>query len=398
MTLARARRCCWLGCVLSLLLLLRAGSAAALQQAARALPEGLIVLSWAGDPSVSRVVDASQPVALEVGEVLLIPVEAGDRVRVVGKPGARPLLGLATGLGELPDVITWDPSLPRELRLPAWSSARFVAARVAAPAQLSVEVAARSETPLAWYDWDRWVAASLRGTAGAPPLPEGSAAARAWRGLEAVLTSLPSGERPAAADLLEVAWLEQALRVRPLVGPYFTRQPRLEFEAPRELQAGERYELDAPGIDVVRWLIQAWGSARVVLREGEAVSRELSWSAPPGAPPLASRPRSIRVVPPAGSGRISLEVLEGKIRFEQRGWTQRAEFGELLGDPIRKRARLLERAHRSRLGWVQRAAIGRARREAGAESLVNVATAAAPGDLQAWLLLEAARAERHSEA
>jgi len=397
MSFGRAR-CCWLGWALSLLLWLRPGSATALQQVARALPEGLIVLTWAGDPSLSRVVDASQPVALDVGEVLLVPIEAGDRVRVVAEQGPRPLLGLATGLDALPDVITWDPSLPRELRLPAWSSARFVAARVTAPAELSVEVAARSETPLAWHEWDRWVASSLRGKAGAPALPEGSAAARAWRGLEALLASLPSGERPAAADLLEVVWLEQALRVRPLVGPYFRRQPRLEFEAPRELQAGERYELDSPGIDVVRWLIRASGSARVVLREGEAVSRELSWSAPPGAPAFASRARSIRVVPPAGSGHISLEVLEGKISFEQRAWVQRAEFGELLGDPIRTRTRLLERAHQSALGWVRSVAAARARRELGSESLLSVASVATPGDLQAWLLLEAALTERHSEA
>jgi hypothetical protein len=392
MSFARARQLLsWLVLVLGFGLLPR--SAAALQQTARALPEGLIVLSWPGDSSAARIVDAQSPVALSTAEVLLVPVEPGDRVRIVGEEGLLPLLGLATGQGDLPDLITWDPDAGGELRLPAWSSARFIAARVASPGALRVEVSTRSESPLAWLDWDRAVAAALRGGS-APELPEGSAAARFWQGLAALRESVPRAERRAAADLLLLSWLEQALRVRPLVGPYFARQSRLEFAAPRELHAGERFELRAPGIDVLRWQIRAWGTARVVVREGDALSRELSWRATPGAPLVASRARSIRVVPPAASGRVSLEVLEGKISFEQGAWIQRAEFYELLDDPVRSRRQLLEQAERAAPPWVRAAGTARATRNGETANLLRLAESTPAGDLQSWLLLEAAQTER----
>jgi hypothetical protein len=394
MSFAHARRLLsWLVVVLVLGLLPR--SALGLQQTARVLPEGLIVLSWPGDPSATRIVDAQGPVALGTAEVLLVPVEPGDGVRIVGEDGILPLIGLATGQGELPDVITWDPDAGGELRLPAWSTARFIAARVASPGALRVEVSTRTETPLAWLDWDRAVAAALRGGS-APELPEGSAAARLWQGLAALRESVPRAERRAAADLLILSWLEQALRVRPLVGPFFARESRLEFAAPRELSAGERFELRAPGIDVLRWQIHAWGTARVVVREGDAVSRELSWRAPAGAPLVASRPRSIRVVPPAASGRVSLEVLEGRISFEQRAWIQRAEFYELIDDPVRGRRQLLEQAARATPAWVRAAGTARATRNGETASLLRLAESTPPGDLQSWLLLEAAQTERQS--
>jgi hypothetical protein len=361
-------------------------------------PEGAIIIAWAGDPSVSRLVDAVHPIALDDGEVLLIPIAPGDRVRVVAESGPRPVLGLATGQDDLPDVITWDLAASNELRLPAWSSARFVAARASEPALLSVEIESRSESALAWHEWDEQVAAWLRGRASAPALPVGSAAARVARGLEAVRESLTAGERMAAADLLQLAWLEQGARLRPLVGPYFTREPRLEFAEPRSLLAGERYELSAPDIDVLRWQLQAWGNTRVIVREGGGISRDLSFSARPGAPLRASRARSIRVVPPARGGLVSLEVLEGKITFEQRGWIQRADFAEQLRDPLRSRARLLQRAESSSLDWVRAVAAGRAIRSGDARGLLAYVADVPPGDLRAWLLLEAARAERQGTA
>jgi hypothetical protein len=374
-------------------------AALALQQSARVLPEGLIVLSWPA--GTSRVVDATSAIRLESGEVLLVPAEPGDSVRVRGEHGELPVLGLATGQLELPDVITWDPSLGGELRLPGWTTSHFVAARLPGAGWLTVEVAARAETPLAWLDWDRAVATALRGGA-APGLPEGSAAERSWRGLSALLAALPATERRAAADLLQLFWLEQALRVRPLVGPYFTRDTRYEFSAPREFHAGERFELSAPEIDVLRWQLVAFGDARVVLREGDAVSRELSWNAPqglaPGVPPIASRPRSIRVVPPAQSGRVSLEVLQGKITLEQSAYVQREEFHELLAEPVRRRLRLLRRAQRAAPAWVRAVAGARATRSGQVASLVELADGAPAGDLRAWLLLEAAQTEPQSRS
>ncbi len=370
--------------------------ALALEQTSRVLPEGALIIPWAGDPLVSRLVNPNLPVELSPGEVLLVSIDPGDRVRVTAERGPRPLLGLASGQDELPDVITWEPGAGNELRLPAWSSARFVAARVSEPALLSVEILARSETALSWHEWDAQVAGWLRGLGGPPALPEGSAAARIARGLEALWQSLPASERAAAADLLQLDWLEQAVRARPLVGPYFMRDQRLEFAEPRTLLAGERYELSAEGIDVLRWQLEAWGNTRVVVREGEAISRELSWTARAGAPPGPARPRSIRVVPPVRGGRVSLEVLEGKLTFQQGGWTQRADFTEQLREPRRSRERLLRRAEQSPLGWVRMVAASRATRRVDVSALLAQAAAVPEGDLRAWLLLEAARAERQA--
>ncbi|HWO13001.1 MAG TPA: hypothetical protein VNN80_26055 [Polyangiaceae bacterium] len=241
------------------------------------------------------------------------------------------------------------------------------------------------------------MAAALRGGP-APRLPEGSAAARAWGGLSALLESVPMAERGEIAALLQACWLEQALRLRPLTGPYFAREERLEFDAPRELHAGERFELSAPGIDVVRWQLQAWGKAQVIVREGDGVARLLSWSAPAVGDAVLSRPRSIRVVPPARGGRVSLEVLEGKVSFQQRAWMQRRELSELWAAPLHARLRSWDQAERSALPWVRAVASVRATRSAARERLTALAEAMPAGDLQAWLWLEAARAEPETEA
>ena len=85
MSWLRAAARAWLcACCIALLSLWPRG-AGALQQTSRVLPEGALIVPWAGDPAVSRLVDATRPVELGSGEVLLIPIDPGDRVRVVAE-------------------------------------------------------------------------------------------------------------------------------------------------------------------------------------------------------------------------------------------------------------------------------------------------------------------------
>ena len=84
------------------------------------------VATWpeTGATRTLRTVDASSGAKLGPGELLVVAVDPGDRVRLVGLGR----LGLGTGTGDLPDAITWS-SDAHELRVPTWSTARFVVAR-----------------------------------------------------------------------------------------------------------------------------------------------------------------------------------------------------------------------------------------------------------------------------
>lgn len=354
-------------------------------------PEGLVVLPWPGEPSAAQLEPNTGSRWLEPGEVLLVPAEPGDVVHVATAHGERPSLGLASGHGEWPDVITWDLDGPSPLRVPAWSTARFVAARVQKAGFVSARVGELRGSALDWYSWDRSVGAWLRGSGERPALVEASTAARLVRWLEATRQSVPEPDRGELAELLQACWLDESARWRPLTGPYFALERRLESDAPRRLRAGERVELAEPGIDVVRWRFQALGAARVLVREGNAAARVLSW--PATSLDTATRPRSVRVVPPPGSGRVSFEVLEGELLVQQSAWARRAGASEVLGAPLRLRRELLERARGSRLAWVRRLAEARASRSLSSAELVGVAEAAPPGDVRAWILLEAARSE-----
>ncbi|WP_437503814.1 hypothetical protein [Sorangium sp. So ce1099] len=427
---ASAARRALLGAALTLALgaapgLPGAREAAAATPLAWVAPDSARVVSWsdgrpqgapapAGTRAAPAAADPTAPVALTAGQLLLVPVEPGDRLEVRGDVAG---IGLGSGVGESPDVITWMPLPPleagaRDVAVPAWSSARFLAVRAAVPrgaerASVAVRVAARESAPLAWYRLDedvaawlggrapapatapgeagallRWVdaaraalsapgsggAASARGSAGAPSAP-GSGGAASKQG-NAGASPAPAAARlePAAAAWLTARYLEESLLLRPLVEPYFVARdvdvrggregpdlPAVERASPwRSLGAGARLALRAPGADVLRIALRprAFGATRVVVRAGGAVVRELAWRTGPRLADAARwrEPRWIRVPLPVDSREATVDVVEGEIAVTASGYRQRAGVAELVA-PQRDRAALLDRAaQRDRAG------------------------------------------------
>ncbi|WP_437673547.1 hypothetical protein [Sorangium sp. So ce131] len=444
---APAARRALLGAALAIALGVAPGGreAAAAEPLAWVAPDSARVVAWRSGPAPGAsaapaaprppaAVDPTEAVALGPEELLLVPVEPGDRLEVRGAIAG---IGLGSGVGDTPDVITWMPLPPlqagaRDFAVPAWSSARFAAVRAAVPrgaptTEVAVRVAARESWPLAWYRLDEDVAAWLAGRAPAPATAPGEAgallrwvdaaraalsppgAAGAAGAAAAAVPSAPStSSTPAAASLgsaaaawLTARYLEESLLLRPLVEPYFvarhvevhgghdrTDLPALERATPwRSLAAGARIELRAPGADVLRVALRprAYGATRVVVRAGGAVVRELAFRTGPRLADAARwrEPRWIRVPLPVDARAATVEVVEGELAVAAGGFRQRAGVAELLA-PQRDRAALLDRA-------AQRApAGGRAEALAEAPRLLAAADrAAAPDAAKAALDLAA---------
>ncbi|XXT17945.1 hypothetical protein WME94_47730 [Sorangium sp. So ce429] len=402
---ASAARRALLGAALALALgaapgLPGAREAAAATPLAWVAPDSARVVSWsdgrpqgasapAGTRAAPAAADPTAPVALTADQLLLVPVEPGDRLEVRGDVAG---IGLGSGVGDAPDVITWMPLPPleagaRDVAVPAWSSARFLAVRAAVPrgaerAPVAVRVAVRESAPLAWYRLDEDVAAWLGGRAPAPATAPGEAGAL-LRWVDAARAALsapvsagaaskqgnagappaPSAARlePAAAAWLTARYLEESLLLRPLVEPYFVARevevrggregpdlPAVERATPwRSLGAGARLALRAPGADVLRIALRprAFGATRVVVRAGGAVVRELAWRTGPRLADAARwrEPRWIRVPLPVDAREATVDVVEGEIAVTASGYRQRAGVAELVA-PQRDRAALLDRA------------------------------------------------------
>ncbi|WP_437481639.1 hypothetical protein WME75_38600 [Sorangium sp. So ce1014] len=456
---ASAARRALLGAALALALGMAPGAreAAAAEPLAWVAPDSARVVSWTGGqeqgapaPEGTRAApvaaDPIRPVALTTQQLLLVPVEPGDRLEVRGEVAG---IGLGSGVGDTPDVITWMPLPPlkggaRDVAVPAWSSARFVAVRAAVPrgaesTPVAVRVAARESAPLAWYRLDEDVAAWLGGRAPAPASAPGEAGAL-LRWIEAARAALaapgstgtasapgaagaqaapaPARLAPAAAAWLTARYLEESLLLRPLVEPYFVARevelrggregpdlPAVERATPwRSLGAGARLGLHAPGADVLRIALRprAYGATRVVVRAGGAVVREIAWRTGPRLADTARwrEPRWIRVPLPVDARAATVDVIEGEIAVAASGYRQRAGVAELLA-PQRDRAALLDRAARRELAG-DRAAHAEAPRllaaadraaapDAAKAARYLAARPAVPPPLRALLLTEAVR-------
>ncbi|WP_437990900.1 hypothetical protein [Sorangium sp. So ce145] len=366
-----------------------AREAAAAEPLAWVAPESVRVALWSNGPQQGApapdearaapvAADPAAPVALAAGQLLLVPVEPGDRLEVRGDVAG---IGLGSGVGSVPDVITWMPLPParagaRDFAVPTWSSARFVVVRAAAArgaggTPVAVRVAARERAPLAWYRLDEDVAAWLGGRAPAPATAPGEAAALLrWVDAARAALSAPAAAgapsarlAPAAAAWLTARYLEESLLLRPLVEPYFVARgvelrggregsdlPTVERATPwRSLGAGARLELRAPGADVLRIALRArtYGTTRVVVRAGGAVVRELVVRTGSRLADAArwSEPRWIRVPLPVDARAATVDVVEGELAVAASGYQQRASVAELL-TPQRDRAALLDRAAR----------------------------------------------------
>ncbi|WP_437277233.1 hypothetical protein WME90_39270 [Sorangium sp. So ce375] len=456
---APAARRALLGAALALALGVAPGApgsreAAAAEPLAWVAPSSARIVSWTsgqqqGAPARERTsaapvaADPSKPVALTTEQLLLVPVEPGDRLEVRGDVAG---IGLGSGIADTPDVITWMPLPPlragaRDVAVPAWSSARFVvlraaAARGAASTQVAVRVAARESAPLVWYRLDEDVAAWLGGRAPAPANAPGEAGALLrWVVAARAALSAPGAARassarldpaaarldPAAAAWLTARYLEESLLVRPLVEPYFvvrdvelrggrerSELPAVERATPwRSLGAGARLELRAPGADVLRIALRAraYGTTRVVVRASGAVVRELAFRTGARLADAArwSEPRWIRVPLPVDARAATVDVLEGEIAVAASGHQQRAGVAELL-TPQRDRAALLDRAaQRDQTGDGDRtpvhaeaprllAAADRAAAPAAAKAALDFAARpAVPPSLRALVLAESVR-------
>ncbi|HLM73339.1 MAG TPA: hypothetical protein VK459_11625, partial [Polyangiaceae bacterium] len=306
-------------------------------------------------------VDPKGAVAIPSGQVLLVPVNAGDRLEVQGE-GV--VVGLASGALPAPDVLTWLPppntnskttkEQPREVIVPAWSAARFLAIRSATSGETRarVRIAARTSAPLAWHRFDDDIAGWLvkDTSVGRPAFdsPEASVIARRLEVIRRALGPVAS-TKPGEAWLM-AKWLEASARVRPLVEPYFTRRS-VAIEGGREApELGEienagrfvaavggkgsasRLILRASTGDVLRIAIRAnsRAPARVLLREGDFVARALTWSTDSRAASAGpwTAPRWVRAVVPVESRTAIIEVLEGEIAVAASAFRQRLSIGD----------------------------------------------------------------------
>ncbi|AKT36877.1 hypothetical protein [Chondromyces crocatus] len=355
-------------------------------------------VTWSGAAAPgARELDPSKPVTLAAEELLVLPADPGDRFEIRGDIAA---VGVGAGLGDAPDAITWLP-LPRlaagrrELGVQPWSSARFLVVRPAvtpssssSPSPVfSVRVAARESAPLAWYRLDEDVADWLLRGGAAPsalvlPLDEtGTALAEArplLRWVEAArdaLAPVPGGAvTTTAATWLLGRYLEGSLRVRPLVEPYFLRRSvevsggvgeapldAAEHATPWRLGAAAvKPAARAPGADgegarirltsaadVLRLGLRARasGPARVIVRAGGAVVREIAWRTSPRMMDRErwTEPRWLRAVLPTGAREVTVEVVQGEVAVAAIGHRQRVGVADFF-EARRDRAEILERA------------------------------------------------------
>ncbi len=311
------------------------------------------VATWpeTGATRTLRTVDASSGAKLGPGELLVVAVDPGDRVRLVGLGR----LGLGTGTGDLPDAITWS-SDAHELRVPTWSTARFVVARATKDdATITLDVARGESDPFRWYRFDEhvrdllWKGSALQGE----DTPEG-AKARA-RATVAFRSLLGDDRSESSARFLMSDWLESALRVRPVAPPYFskravelaggTRVPNGEapetarFER-RALSEREHVEVRTSGASVVRVHVQASRvtTTRVVVFEGDVPIQVLEFR--PATRTVTSdrwtAPETVRAVVPEAETRVRVEVIEGAALVAVEAFTQRTDVLDAFS---RKRVR-----------------------------------------------------------
>ena len=309
------------------------------------------VVNWSpqGTVTLLRGISLESPVTLAPNELLLVPVDPGDVLRSLGNVA----IGLASGSADMPDAITWWPvAQARDIRVPTWSSARFLAVRSAPGTSARVEllVARAVSDPFAWHRFDEAVKSWLfdgRPITLATPTP----AARAVREIQALEQTLIGVDRSLRAPWLMARWLELSLRVRPLASPYFAHTsatpsggtssvassgPNALPES-RDLQAGEDLVLSSSGSDVLRLEIRAKTAARtrITVFEGETLARELEIAEHHGGPPF-SQPQSVRAVVPASASRVRVHVLEGSASVGFESFAQRSGLLDAFSERDRR--------------------------------------------------------------
>lgn len=346
-------------------------TAAALALAARASGTERAESPWRWEPPASargvgwpaaanaRELDGSRSVEINATELVLVPVDPGDQLRLSG--GAAEL-GLASGTSEeYPDMVTWLPRrAPGVVRVPSWSSARFLALRAARAEHVRIERAARLDDGMREHRLDRAVYDWLSGDGAAPAsaLPDEQRGLAAIAALQKLLASALRGAR--GDDLsrgqawLAGTWLERRLSRRRLSEPFFRLEPSelaggqqvaepgpagSEAGAWRALAAGQRATLMPDDADVVSVALRAraQGQARVQVWSGDVLLHDVVWRIPRRAEEVSrwTPPRIVRVVPRGGHP-LRVVALEGAVRVKAEA--RSARRGILESDSVRRRA------------------------------------------------------------
>jgi hypothetical protein len=295
-------------------------------------PSSARVLAWSAAEGAqegsAREVAPDEPIALGAGEVLLVPVDPGTPVEVVGR-GAR--LGLGLGGDEVPAAIAWPRALvgPRA-QVPEVPRVRFLAVRTEDPrgTTVRVRVGAPAAAPLAWHRLDAEVRAWLAGGP-APIAPPAGAA-------PIVATLRPA--RPAAAQAVFARWRAASLAVRPLDPPYFASTGPGDAAG---VAVGRPLVLDATVMDVAIVALHASAGLDAAVTVDGVAGGVRRVSIPGGDRAI------LRLVPV--QDRLIVRVRRGQVAAAVTGYRQRASIlgprlpraGAVSTEPVDTRAALV---------------------------------------------------------
>lgn len=338
-----------------------------------------------------RPVDTKLAVSLAVTDVLLVPVRAGQTLRVTGSEHQ---WGFGFGSAATPQAITWNPtrSASHVVHVPGWGAARFVAIRAMSAGRVRVELGLRVTDPLALVRRDDRVRRWLRSGQG-DVLGELQGAERALLGALGVVrdrlrTSLQthrgdllSQANDALGEILLAEWLADQYAERPLVAPFFISTrfepqtlPQRVIEAAEgaqwlEVAAGQSLQWAAGEADIVEFSIStdaAHAAAFAIEQGGQRFERQQR----------ASTPEQVGVFGPPQITRwvlrsndpVRLSVSSGTLRLSVRAFSAEEALADLR--PRRSVRRLLDRAERRMTvsAPALQAALGLARRVAVAPS------------------------------
>jgi hypothetical protein len=317
--------------------------------------------------SRARVIDADRPVTLAPGVALLVPARPGDFMRV---EGADVELGLGSGVTELPDVVTWLPREPgdvRELMIPTWGSTRELVVRSMSRRTVTVRVLTSSplRRPMRHYRADEAVERLIWEGAEPPAfvgeLEEDAAELRRLLAIRALLGK--TAETEAGRAFLQAEWLEASARERPMDAPFVKPVPiavsggRAPAEADSSLLdpelehrlvgPGQRLVVTSERAGVVSLLVRLRAVGRSVVRvyEGDTLRETITVEIPRQAedPKRWAPSQFARLVVSQGAS-LRLEVERGNALVSLRGY--RLRTGVLDRRQIRDREALLERSER----------------------------------------------------
>ncbi len=312
-------------------------------------------------------VAADRPVAIPAGVSLLVPAQPGDFLRV---EGADVELGLGSGVLELPDVVTWLPREPGDIRqvmIPTYGSTRELVVRGIGGRAATVRVLTSSplRRPMRHYRADEAVERLIWEGAEPPAfvgeLEEDAAEMRRISAVRALLGARADTE-PGRA-FLQAEWLEASARERPMDAPFVKPVPvsvsggRVPGEADlssldptldhRLVEPGERMVVTSERAGVVTLLVRVRAVGRSLIRvyEGDMLRETVSVEIPRQAEdPKRWAPSQFARLVVGRDASLRVEVERGNALVSLRGYRLRTSV--LDRRRVRDREELLDRSLR----------------------------------------------------